>query len=85
MKWRLTAGLVAVAGCNQAETNEQQVGAESQAVQPANAGGVDAGSEVPDAARQPNEISSGMPVPGTNTPEHVVENQQTIANNINGL
>lgn len=86
MKWRWTAAmLIVLAGCSRTETNQQQAGAENQAVQPANTISVDAGSEAPKAAPQPNEVSSGMPVPGTNTPEHVVENEQTIANNINGL
>jgi hypothetical protein len=79
MTWTVV-GLIALAGCSQGQTNQSQAEADNGTVQPANSGSVDAETGAPEAAPQPDSLSSGMPVPGTNTPEHIVVNDDSGTN-----
>lgn len=75
-------GTFALAACSQAETNNQVAadtapaaapGANDAAANVTNAAGSD--SPAGTGAPASTSVSSGMPVPGTNTPEHIVVNE----------
>ena len=77
----LAAGLAA---CNQAGTDN---GAANEAANEVNAtepGPANLG-ETGEGAGADNGISTTMPVPGTNTPEHVVVNNDAAPNALDGL
>ena len=75
----MASALIGLAACSQQPAN-QQVASENQASEAVNAGNSDAASGPQPTATPANELSTGMPVPGTNAPEHVVVNED-VANN----
>ncbi|MFP5329925.1 MAG: hypothetical protein ACLGHC_07300 [Alphaproteobacteria bacterium] len=72
--------------CGQAGSGNESMPANETAAQadPAMPGTAEPG-DLENAAPADNGISSTMPVPGTNTPEHIVVNNDVDPNAIDGL
>lgn len=90
MKSRLSpsptiAALFLLCACTQSDTDQraQEDRAEPETAVPADEVGA-AGTNVPGVPAR-DDTSSGMPVPGTNTPEHIVENGNSDHNSMNNM
>lgn len=74
----LAAALFATGGCSRSDSSEQQAPANESAAVPGAATNDSAVTSANASNEAPTgQVSSGMPVPGTNTPEHVVVNSDS--------
>ena len=82
-KWNvvLVLAMLALAACDRSESADNLSAETSQnGTQPGPANGPAATSAGNEASGAPDVASSGMPVPGTNTPEHIVVNEDADNN-----
>lgn len=77
--------LLSLAACGRPESNNQAD--ETNVAAPESRGTAEemnAANAPATAGSNTSGVSTGMPVPGTNTPEHIVINEDTSQNNTNG-
>lgn len=80
------AALLALAACTQSGTeNEAASLNESDRQATAAVPDADSSSDAAETAPSDNGVSTTMPVPGTNTPEHIVVNNRVGPNELDGL
>lgn len=75
--WKIPLVALGTAACAESEgaNNQSEAGTTMNAIEVGAASGSTATSGGNAAAGAPAEDSSGMPVPGTSTPEHIVVNE----------